>query len=149
MAPPPQTPDIPAAVARGEIEPLYCLSGERFLIDAAVAAIRKAVLAEAGAAASFNTDSFELKESGIGAVLATAKTLPMMARRRLVIGKGIDEVKAAEFDPLAEYAEDPNPSTCFVLVGDKVDVRFRAFQALCKRGYLYQFALLKDQTLAG
>jgi len=149
VAPPPQTPDIPAAVARGQIEPLYCLSGERFLVDAAVAAIRKAVLAEAGAAAAFNNDSFELKESGIGAVLATAKTLPMMARRRLVIGKGIDEVKAADLDPLAAYAEDPNPSTCLVLVGDKVDVRFRAFQALRKRGYLYQFAPLKDQALAG
>jgi DNA polymerase-3 subunit delta len=149
VAPPPQNPDIPAAVARGQIEPLYCLSGERFLVDAAVAAIRKAVLAEAGAGAAFNNDSFELKESGIGVVLATARTLPMMARRRLVIGKGIDDVKAADLDPLAEYAEDPNPSTCLVLVAEKVDVRFRAFQALRKRGYLYQFAALKDQALAG
>jgi DNA polymerase-3 subunit delta len=149
VAPPPQTPDIPAAVARGEIDPIYCLSGERFLVDAAVAAIRAAVLKEAGAAAAFNNDSFELKESGIGVALATAKTLPMMARRRLVLGKGIDEVKAADLDPLAAYAEDPNPSTCLVLIGEKVDVRFRAFQALRKRGYLHQFAPLKDQALAG
>jgi DNA polymerase-3 subunit delta len=149
VAPPAQTIDIPAAVARGEIDPIYCLSGERFLVDAAVTAIRTAVLKEAGAAAAFNNDSFELKERGIGAALATAKTLPMMARRRLVIGKGIDEVKAAELDPLAAYAEDPNPSTCLVLVGEKVDVRFRAFQALRKRGYLHQFAPLKDQALAG
>jgi len=34
-------------------------------------------------------------------------------------------------------------------VGDKVDVRFRAFQMLRKRGYLHVFAPLRDQALAG
>ena len=149
MAPPPQNPDIAAAVARGQIDPIYCLSGERFLVDAAVAAVRTAVLAQAGAAAAFNHDVFEIKERGIGTVLATARTLPMMAKRRLVVGKGIDEVKAADLDALAEYAEDPNPSTCLLLIGEKIDVRFRAFQALRKRGYLHPFAPLKDQALAG
>ncbi len=105
-------PDIAAAVARGEIEPIYCLSGERYLVDAAAAAIRAAVLAEAGAAAAFNHDVFDLKEKGLGAALATARTLPMMAKRRLVVGKAIDEVKAADLEPLAAYADDPNPSTC-------------------------------------
>jgi DNA polymerase-3 subunit delta len=149
VAPPAQSPDIAAAVARGQIDPIYCLTGERFLVDAAAAAVRAAVLALAGAAAAFNNDSYELKESGIGSVLATARTLPMMAKRRLVVGKGIDEVKAADLEPLAAYAEDPNPSTCLLLIGDKIDVRFRAFQALRKRGYLHVFAPLKDQALAG
>ncbi|HSZ83083.1 MAG TPA: hypothetical protein VLA14_12415, partial [Polyangia bacterium] len=79
--------DIAGAVARGEIAPVYCLSGERYLVDAAHAAIRAAVLGQAGAAAGFNHDTFELKESGLEACLGTARTLPMMARRRLVVGK--------------------------------------------------------------
>jgi DNA polymerase-3 subunit delta len=149
VAPPPQNPDIAAAVARGEIDPVYCLSGERYLVDAAVAAIRAAVLAEAGAAAAFNHDVFELKEKGIGPTIATARTLPMMARRRLVVGKGIDDVKAADLEPLVAYLEDPNPSTCLILVAEKVDVRLRAFQALRKRGFLHVFAPLRDQALAG
>jgi DNA polymerase-3 subunit delta len=148
VAPPPP-PDIAAAVARGEIDPIYCLSGERYLVDAAVAAIRAAVLSEAGPAAAFNHDVFDLKDKGVGAAIATARTLPMMARRRLVIGKAIDEVKAADLEPLAAYAEDPNPATCLVLVADKVDVRFRAFQLLRKRGYLHVFAPLREQALAG
>jgi DNA polymerase-3 subunit delta len=149
VAPAPPQPDIAAAVARGEIAPIYCLSGERYLVDAAAAAIRAAVMAEAGAAAAFNQDVFDLKEKGVGPALGTARTLPMLAKRRLVVGKAIDEVKAADLEPLVDYAEDPNPSTCLLLIADKVDVRFKAFQVLKKRGYLHVFAPLRDQALAG
>jgi DNA polymerase-3 subunit delta len=141
--------DIAAAVARGEIAPIYCLAGERYLVDAAHAAIRAAVLAEAGAAAGFNHDAFELKEAGVGACIATARTLPMMARRRLVVGKGVGDLKAEQLEPLVEYVADPNPSTCLVLVGDKVDVRFKAFAALRKAGYLHVFQPLRDAALGG
>ena len=141
--------DIAGAVARGEIAPVYCLSGERYLVDAAHAAIRAAVLGQAGAAAGFNHDTFELKESGLEACLGTARTLPMMAKRRLVVGKGIDQVKADLLEPLVAYVADPNPSTCLVLIADKVDVRFKAFVALRKAGFLHVFQPLRDNALAG
>jgi DNA polymerase-3 subunit delta len=141
--------DIAADVARGKIAPIYCLSGERYLVDAAHAAIRTAVLGQAGAAAAFNHDTFDLKESGLVPCLTTARTLPMMAKIRLVVGKGIDQVKADQLEPLLEYVSDPNPSSCLVLVGDKVDVRFKAFIALRKAGFLHVFAPLRDQALAG
>ena len=140
--------DIAGAVARGEIAPVYCLSGERYLVDAAHAAIRAAVLGQAGAAAGFNHDVFELKESGLDACLGTARTLPMMAKRRLVVGKGIDQVKADLLEPLVAYVADPNPSTCLVLIADKVDVRFKAFVALRKAGFLHVFQPLRDNALA-
>jgi DNA polymerase-3 subunit delta len=73
----------------------------------------------------------------------------MMARRRLVVGKAIDEIKAADLEPLVAYVEDPNPATCLLLIGEKVDVRLRAFSALRKRGFLYVFAPLRDNALAG
>jgi DNA polymerase III subunit delta len=141
--------DIAGEVARGKIAPVYCLAGERYLVDAAHAAIRAAVLALAGPGAGFNHDVFELKESGLDTCLATARTLPMMAKRRLVVGKGVDQVKADLLEPLVEYVADPNPSTCLVLVGDKVDVRFKAFVALRKAGYLHVFQPLRDNALAG
>lgn len=149
MAPPQQQPDIAGALARGQIDPIYCLSGEPYQVEATAAAIRAAVLAEAGAAAGFNQDVFELKDKGLGAALATARTLPMLARRRLVVGKGVDEVKAADLEPLATYAEDPNPASCLLLLAEKVDVRFKAFQALRKRGYLHVFAPLRDREIPG
>jgi DNA polymerase-3 subunit delta len=145
----PSPAEIAAAVQRGDIAPIYCLSGERFLVDTAATAIRAAVLAQAGAAAAFNNDVFDLKESGLHGALATARTLPMMAKRRLVVGKSIDEIKAADLEPLVAYLEDPNPSTCLLLIADKVDVRLRAFAQMRKRGYLHVFAPLRDNALAG
>ena len=150
MAPPAaDTRHLAAAVARGEIEPIYCLSGERYLVDAAVAAIRAAVLARGRRRGRIQPDSFDLKESGIGAVLATAQHAADDGQAPAGHRQGDRRGQGGDLEPLAEYAEDPNPSTCLVLVGDKVDVRFKAFQALRKRGYLHEFAPLRDQALAG
>ncbi len=142
--------DLFGAIAAGQIDPIYCLYGaERYLIDRCLAAIRQAVLGSAGGGASFNHDVFELKEAPMGRVVATARTMPMMARRRLVIGKGIDEVKAPDLEPLLSYVADPNPTTCLVLIGEKIDTRFKVFATMRKAGYLHEFAALRDRELSG
>jgi len=95
----------------------------------------------------FDYDVFDLKETPLAQVLGAARTLPMFSKRRLVIAEGIDEVKAAELEPLVKYIADPNPRGCLVLVGDKVDGRLRAFLALRKAGFLHEFTRLKDRDL--
>src|SRR3569623_824646 len=137
--------DPVAAIERGEIAPIYCLYGaERYQVDRCLAALREAVVGgKAAAFAAFNHDAFDLKETSLAAVSETARTLPMMAPRRLGVGKGIDGVKSDDLAPLVPYAGDPNPSTCLVLVGEKIDTRFKAFQVLRKAGYLHEFAALR------
>jgi DNA polymerase III subunit delta len=142
--------DLIGAIEGGQVDPIYALHGaERYLIDRCLAAIRLAVLGSAGGGASFNYDVFELKETPLARVVNTARTLPMMAKRRLVMAKGIDEVKAPELEPLLPYVQDPNPSTCLVLVGEKIDTRFKVFATLRKAGYLHDFPPLRDRELAG
>jgi len=143
--------DPVVAIERGEVAPIYCLYGaERYQVDRCLAALREAVLGgKAAAFAAFNHDVFDLKETSLAAVVDSARTLPMMAERRLVVGKGIDGVKADDLAPLAAYAGDPNPSTCLVLVGEKVDTRFKAFQVLRKAGYLHEFTALRDREVVG
>jgi DNA polymerase III subunit delta len=137
------------AIARGEIEPVYCLHGaERFLVDRAVQALRVAVLGPGGGA-GLNHDAFELRESGLGPVITAARTLPMFAKRRLVVGRGVDQLKSDELEPLLPYLEDPNPSTCLVLTGDKIDGRLRPFGVMRKAGYLYEFPRLRDREVPG
>src|SRR5262252_8586803 len=115
------------AIESGQLDPIYVLYGaERYLVDRCLAAIRRAVLGDAGTGASFNHDVFDLKEAPLSRVVATARTMPMMARQRLVVAKGIDEVKAPDLEPLLPYVEDPNPTTVLVLVGgEKLDTRFK------------------------
>lgn len=145
----PPKEDLVSIIQRGEVAPVYCLHGaERYLVDRCLAAIRVAVIGGPAAAfAAFNHDVFDLRETDIATVVGTARTLPMMAQRRLVIAKGIDGVKADELAPLLPYAADPNPQACLVLLGDKVDTRFKVFQVLRKAGFLHEFAPLRDREL--
>lgn len=145
---PPRDPDdLPGAIARGEIDPIYCLHGaERYLIDRMLVSIRDAVLGPS-AGHGLNHDVFDLKEAGLAPALTAAQTLPMFAKRRLVVGRGIDQLKSDDLEPLSVYAANPNPSTCLVLLGEKLDGRLRAFVALRKAGYLHEFGRLKDRDL--
>jgi DNA polymerase-3 subunit delta len=144
-----ETRDVLGDIAAGDLAPIYCLHGnERFLVDRCLAAVRKAVLgSDKAGATGFDHDVFDLKETPLAQVLGAARTLPMFSKRRLVIAEGIDEVKAAELEPLVKYVADPNPRGCLVLVGDKVDGRLRAFLALRKAGFLHEFARLRDRDL--
>lgn len=146
----PDNRDLVAEISEGTIAPIYCLHGsERFLVDRVVAALRKAMLGKETASSGLDYDAFDLKDTPLAQVVAAARTLPMWSKRRLVIATGIDEVKAEQLEPLVGYVADPNPRGCLVLVGDKVDGRWRAFLALRKAGFLHEFARLKDRELAG
>jgi DNA polymerase-3 subunit delta len=145
-----ETNDVLAAIERGELAPVYALAGEEsYLIERCIEGLRCAVLGkDGGRGGSFNLDNYELRSSGLGAALDSARTLPMFAKQRLVIARGLDELKADELTPLADYVADPNPSTCLVLVaGGKLDGRLRAFQGLKKAGFLHEFQRLRDWQL--
>ncbi len=143
------TRDVLSSIDKGELAPIYCLVGEeRFLIDRCLEALRTAVFGPTGAGADFNLDHFDLKERSLAAVLDSARTLPMFAKRRLVIARGLDELKSEDLEPLSGYLADPNPTTCLALVGGaKVDGRLKLFQAVKKAGYLHEFAHLRDWQL--
>lgn len=77
--------------------------------------VEAAVLPTIGLAA-FNHSTFRASERGPDA-LAAARTLPMMADRRLVVVRGVQEGTRAFFEALMEYLKDPSPSTVLVLMG--------------------------------
>ena len=143
-----EEPDLLRAIERGDIAPIYCLHGpERFLIDRTLAALRRKILGAVKDSSGLNCELFDLKEVALVEVLAAARTLPMFAKQRLVIARGLEQVKADGLELLTGYAAHPNPSTCLVLLAEKVDGRLRAFLALRKAGYLHEFARLKDREL--
>lgn len=145
--PPRETQDVFAAIASGELDPVYCLHGpERYLVDRCLGALKAAALGPS-AGHGLNHDVFELRESGLTAALTAAQTLPMFAKRRLVVGRGIDLLKGEDLEGLAEYAADPNPSTCLVLTGEKIDGRLKPFGVMRKAGYLHEFPRLRDREL--
>jgi DNA polymerase-3 subunit delta len=122
------------------LRPVYLLLGEDVRLQADVLLALK----EAGAAGGIeglNMDQLIAGEQGVSAVLAAARTSPMMAKRRVVVVRQLErwqaEGKANEaLDQLAAYADDPCPSTVLLLSASKLDKRRRLVTSAVKRGFL-------------
>src|SRR5262245_16373343 len=104
------------------VGPLYFIYGkERYLVDQAVEILRQRVLEPA--LRDFNYELFHGKEVSAARIMQAARTLPMMAKRRLVLIREADEMKADELSGLIPYLARPSAETCLVFVGEKIDQR--------------------------
>lgn len=145
------TPDEASAeIAAHKIRPVYLVVGqERLLAEQVIRSLREAVL-RAGVP-GLNDDTLTAGPDSVEAVLAAAKTLPMLAPKRFLLVRDLDKwdgekesAKAATkkvpreppLDRLASYAEDPNPTAVLVLWATKLDKRRRLYTSAKKAGFL-------------
>ena len=134
----------------GNLLPVYLVTGdERLVRDEVVAEVRKAALA--GGLPAFNEDKFTAGDVDIDKVVAAARTVPMMAKRRFVLLRGAERWDAqdasAQFERLADYAAAPIDSTCLVVVASKLDGRRKFAQVARKQGFLVSCEPLDDRAL--
>ena len=160
------TPDEAVKRAeRGDLLPVWLLTGEeRLLRDQAQSAIIKAALA--GGLAELNLDRFTAGEASVDKVLAATRTVPMMAKRRVVIVRGLErwdnahatadgeegdaDIKALPpLDRLAEYAKAPIDTTVVILVAEKLDGRRKLVSAAKKGGFVVDCATVDGRSLPG
>ena len=141
------TPEQAIAEAeKGKLRPVYLVVGEeRHLSQAVTSGLRKAALR--GGVEGLNDDTMDAPSATVDQVLQTAKTLPMLAQRRFVLCRNIEnwesEKKAKKssrtvgpLDRLCAYAEHADPMTVLVLVAAKLDKRRRLYTSAKKAGYL-------------
>jgi DNA polymerase-3 subunit delta len=126
-------------IAAGAVGTLYLLVGEDEAEKSAVAADFMS-LVERGLEA-FNVDRLYGGETKVDALIAAARTLPMMAPRRLVIVLEAEkllfpkrETKASEEDQerLEAFVQDPPGHATIVFVCGAVDLRRRVAKMLVK-----------------
>ncbi|CAN5694286.1 hypothetical protein BH11MYX4_BH11MYX4_34590 [soil metagenome] len=159
------TPDEAIKKAeQGELLPVWLVVGEeRMLRDQVIAAITKAALA--GGLADFNHDKFTAGESDVEKVLAATRTVPMMAKKRVVFVRGLERwdtnasAEAADdgptskalppLDRLAEYAKAPIDSTTVILVAHKIDGRRKLVALAKKQGFVVDCAQVDGKKLPG
>jgi len=142
----PSGADPLAPLREGEPGPLYFLYGkERYLLDRAVDLLRARVLDPR--TRDFNYELFYGKEAGASRIAQAARTLPMMAKRRLILVRDADDMKADELAGLISYVSEPAPETCLVFVGEKIDQRMKFFTAFKKTGTLVKLDPLYERQL--
>jgi DNA polymerase III subunit delta len=167
---PTMTPEQAIAEARSEkLRPVYLVLGEeRLFVDRVVTALREAT--QKGGIAGFNEDKFTAGEQSASAVVGAAKMVPMMAKRRFVLVRGLDrwEKKADEdgadeapakgkkgkveilpLDELAEYAKEPADTAVVVMVSPKLHGQRRLVTLAKKAGFIVNCDALSRRDLPG
>ena len=132
---------LPAIVAFG--------GAERAFVDDALIAVRARVLV--GGLADFNHDRTSLKDKRAQEVISMAKTLPVMAKQRLVEVRDADAAVEADVAALAAYCDNPNPETVLCLVFGDIDLRDKLPKLLDKSkvALLCRFDHPKEREMPG
>jgi len=149
-----------AEAQSGELRPVYLLVGEEpYLERRVVGELKRAALA--GAVPGLNDEYLTAGEVPVERVLSAARTLPMMAKRRLLIVRGLERWEPREgqdgegkereqpLDRLLEYAKAPSASTVLVLIGGGLDKRRRLVTQARSAGFLVSCEALERAALPG
>lgn len=128
----------------GELRPVYLLVGdEPYLEGQVLSALKQAAMK--GGVPGLNDEVLTAGEASVDRVLSAARTLPMMAKRRLVIVRGLERWEPREgverkgndpFEALLDYAKNPTPTTLLVLSGGSLDKRRRFVTQAKTQGFL-------------
>lgn len=128
----------------GKLRPVYLLVGsESYLESQVLGALKRAALA--GAVPGLNDEYLQAGEVTVERVITAARTLPMMAKRRLVVVRGLERWEPREgneskdrepLERLLEYARAPVETTVLLLVGGELDKRRRLVASARSEGWL-------------
>ncbi|MCF8034492.1 MAG: DNA polymerase III subunit delta [Desulfarculaceae bacterium] len=140
--------DLPwPEVAGGTPGPLYGLFGEEdFLVSAGLAAFLASPAFSENP--SLNVERFLAAETSVPKALDSARTLPFLGSRRLIILSEVHTYKADQAAEFLPYLEDPTPSTTLVLAGTKLDARTKFAKALKAAGKVHTYQKMYARQLA-
>lgn len=117
--------------------PIFLVVGEdAFLAQEAVRAIQSSAMKDS--ISDFNSDLFFASDVDPAHVRDTVEMLPMMAKRRLVVLRGVDNWKDKQWEPLFPLFDSPVPSTTFVMVAEKIDKRKKAYKKIYDSGVIVE-----------
>jgi DNA polymerase III subunit delta len=154
---PPSTPQaVRAQIAQRTLDPIYLIVGDDEAVMSRLVADLSSVVEDELRA--FNLERLYAGEKGVGpaSIVESARTLPMMADRRVVVvlradkilkpkrrGKGDDEDggdggEPGDVDLLEAYVRTPEPLTTLVFVAADVDRVRRLYKALQKQATIVE-----------
>jgi DNA polymerase-3 subunit delta len=129
---------VEKAVESSNFAPLYFFFGEEpYLIGQAVQYLK--VCALTGGAPDFNFTQFYSSDANVTQVKDEVETLPMMAARRVVLLKEVQDLSDKEWEELESLFTTPVDSTVFILVGGKIDKRKKFFRILSEQAQAVEF----------
>ncbi|MDB4928609.1 MAG: holA [Myxococcaceae bacterium] len=136
------------ALSKGTVKPVYVLGGnEWLLVSRCMNAVRTAVVG--GGPRGFAEDVFDGDNVSVSNLLGACRTLPMMAKRRLVTVRSAEDLAQKLSDKeqkeLFAYLASPEPTTVLMLVATKFDARRTWVNEAKKHGWLVTCSVPTDE----
>jgi DNA polymerase-3 subunit delta len=132
---------------KGAPASIYLLIGEEaFLVNEAVQLLKVKSVDES--TRDFNCDVFDAGDVPSGQVKDAVEMLPMMSARRLVVYRGVDELKDKDWDELMPVIENPVDTSTFVLVCESLDKRKRSYKKLSQAAVVVELKRPYENQIA-
>lgn len=142
--------ELTASFKQGKFSPLYLFTGEEeFLVEEYLDGLLEHVVEPSSR--SFNLDIVYGADVDVKDVVAMASSFPMMAERRVVVVREAEKLATAEAsrEILIRYLENPSPTTVFVMVTSKADMRMTHFRIFQQKGVVVDCKRLYDNEIPG
>jgi DNA polymerase-3 subunit delta len=104
--------DFNKIISSQKIAPVYLFTGEEtYLVDNCLKSVEKIVNAD-----SLNREIFYASESSAQDILNALQTLPFLGKKRLIIVKGANKMKASDAEQLSDYLLNITETSILVLL---------------------------------
>jgi DNA polymerase-3 subunit delta len=134
-------------IGKGRFSPYYLFYGEsEFLLEKVLETLIERAVPQTARDLNFRV-FYGDDEAAAGDALDTARSLPFLSDRRLLVVRRTEKIGAARLDGFLPYLEDPVPSTCIVFVCGKPDFKRKFYQRIRQAGCAVHFARLQDRLL--
>ena len=131
---------IKESVASGKISPVYLWYGEdRFLIQEGLKVLKSFYFMTDPSGSGI--EQVSAKELSPAVIVERANTMSFFANR-LVIVEDVtyfQDGQTADLEPFLEYFENPNPTTCLLLIAESVHKGRKLYKSLVKTGEIMEF----------
>ena len=137
-------------IKKGNIGPVYLLGGtDAYIKKRVLEELNKSILEEE--MKSFNLDIYQGDKQPLGEILNRAETPPVLSEKRVVVVKGApyfsEKISDGDTKSLMSYLENPEPSTCLVLITDNMDKRKKTTKKLVAKKWLVECSPVKEKDL--
>jgi DNA polymerase-3 subunit delta len=138
--------DVIRALGKGRLAPFYLFYGPgEFRMEKVLGKIRASYVPEP--VRDFNLERFYGGETTPGEVILKAKSMPFMAKNRLILVRRTEEFSKEELEKFLPYLENPSESTCVIFISAKTDFSKRFYKAIRASGLAVKFDSLKEDEV--
>ena len=142
-----QPEDVLKSLEKGKLAPFYLFYGPgEFRLEKVLDKIRGDFIPES--ARDFNVEIiYGDKNMDPGGIVSHARSLPFMARNRLIIVRRIEEFNADQLKKFLPYLNDPVETTCLIFISSKTNFATKFYKQIKGAGRAVNFATLNSRQV--